>query len=95
MPTTQLRRYEVIEGELDEFILWWQTIVQIREQYGFHVVFACVDAERSEFTWIVEHEGDFAAAEQSYLASPERSRAFEGTPQRVVASHVAEVRRLL
>ena len=45
----------------------------VREQYGFGVEFALVDEERNEFTWAVSHDGDFAAAEAAYYASPERA----------------------
>ena len=48
--------------------------------------FALIDEERNEFTWAMTHDGDFAAAEAEYYASPERA-ALPANP----ADHIAEM----
>src|SRR4051812_32818447 len=95
MPTTQLRRYEIESGKLDEFLAWWPSVLPAREKYGFSVGSAYADHEHSQFVWTVTHEGDeadFKAAEQRYLQSPERAQAFETHPDVIQRQTVALVR---
>jgi hypothetical protein len=87
----QLRRYEVVPGELDGLIEWFPRIVAVREQYGFKVEFAYADRENNEFIWAVSHDGDFDAAFEVFMESPERAAAFEGQPKRVDEIHLAMV----
>ena len=90
MSTVQLRRYRLQPGRLAEFLAWFPTIVPVREQFGFRVLFALADHELETFTWAVAHEGDeaaFRATEEVYNASPERAAAFETFP-RVIAEQV-------
>jgi heme-degrading monooxygenase HmoA len=87
----QLRRYEVVPGEMDGFIEWFPRIVAVREQYGFKVEFAFADRENNEFVWAVSHDGDFDAAFEVFANSPERAAAFEGQPKRVDEIHLAMV----
>lgn len=92
MTTTQLRRYHIEPGRMNDFLAWWPSLLGPREKYGFRVVFAHSDEENNQFVWAVEHDGDFDAAEAAYMASPERAEAFETNP-RVVTDHVvAKVR---
>lgn len=88
---TQLRRYEVADGQLDELVDWFPKLVPVRERYGFTVNFAYADRETNQFVWSVSHPGDFAAAEQEYNASPERAEAFVGFNDPLTAMHVAMV----
>ncbi len=70
----QLRRYRVRDGEMDNFVaLWRDQLVPLRKTFGFEPVGAWVLADTNEFVWVVRHDGDFAAAEQAYYASPERA----------------------
>jgi hypothetical protein len=83
METVQLRRYVMEPGRLADFLAWFPSLVPVREQYGFRLVFGLADEEREVFTWAVAHDGDaeaFLAAEQVYNAAPERARVFETFP---------------
>ena len=92
---TQLRRYEVTEGELDRFIEWFPKILPVREKYGFNVNFAYADRDNNEFVWSVSHPGDFEAAEAVYSESPERTAAFEGFDNPVIGLHVAMIEEVI
>ncbi|WP_369140430.1 hypothetical protein [Modestobacter versicolor] len=88
METVQLRRYVLEPGRMADFLAWFPSVVPVREQFGFRVLFALTEHEHNSFTWAVAHDGDeaaFLAAEEACNASPERARAFEAFP-RVIAS---------
>lgn len=97
--TTQLRRYELVDGVLDDFLVWFRArIVPAREAHGFTIEFAFADREVNEFVWAVSLPGDaeaFRAVEKTYLESPEREAAFAGEPTRVAVHHVRLVERIL
>ncbi|GAB4082225.1 hypothetical protein GCU67_19925 [Modestobacter muralis] len=81
--TVQLRRYEIEPGRMADFLAWFPTIVPVREQFGFRVLFALAEEEHSTFTWAVAHDGDdadFLEVEERYNASPERAAVFETFP---------------
>jgi hypothetical protein len=85
--TIQLRRYELVPGEQEAFLRWWQErIVPLRKAHGFDVVFAYLVPDTDEFIWAVSYGGDaaeFEHAEGEYTRSPGRETAFAGMPQRV------------
>lgn len=90
MTTVQLRRYRLEPGRLPEFLAWFPTVLPVRAQFGFRVVFAYADHALDTFTWAVAHDGDeaaFTAAVQAYDASPEKAAAFETFP-RVITEQV-------
>jgi hypothetical protein len=87
----QLRRYEVVEGEMDALLEWFPTIITVREQFGFQIEFMYADREHNELVWAVSHPGDFDAAFEAFAASPERAAAFAGQPKRVSQMHLAMV----
>lgn len=89
--TTQLRRYEVADGQLDYLVEWFPRLVPVRERFGFTVNFAYADRETNQFVWSVTHPGDFAAAEREYNSSPERTAVFKGFNDPLTAMHVAVV----
>jgi len=91
MAAVQLRRYQISPGQMDAFLEWWPSILPVRKQYGFDVLFAFVDESANQFIWAVRHDGDFAAAEKVYLDSPERAAAFDGVPRRVEETFIAMV----
>lgn len=91
MATVQLRRYQISPGEMDAFLKWWPSILPVRQQYGFEVLFAFVDESTNQFVWAVRHDGEFDVAEKAYLDSPERAAVFEGVPRRVDETFVAKV----
>ena len=72
---TQLRRYSVADGGLDEVIAFFHEVRAVREQFGFTVEFAAADPVRSEFVWAVSHP-DWDRAIRAYEASPERAALF-------------------
>ncbi len=88
---TQLRRYEIADGQLDRMAEWFPKIIPVREKYGFTVNFAYADRDTNQFVWSVSHPGDFKAAEETYSSSPERTAAFEGFESPVEAMHVTMV----
>ena len=90
MTTVQLRRYRVEPGRMSDFLAWFPTVLPVREQFGFRIVFAYADHALATFTWAVAHDGDeaeFLAALERYDASPEKATAFETFP-RVVTEQV-------
>ena len=69
----QLRDYGVKPGEFDEFIAEWAAnIVPLRRMFGFSVVGAWTDSDRTRFVWMLARD-DFEAADRAYYASPERA----------------------
>ncbi|MGE0727138.1 MAG: hypothetical protein AB7O92_16945 [Acidimicrobiia bacterium] len=94
MTTVQLRRYELVDGVMDEFVAWFGSIVPVRTKYGFTVEFAYADRATNQFVWAVSFDGDeaaFRAAEAIYNDSPERAACFAGQPKRVEAMHLGLV----
>jgi hypothetical protein len=87
--TVQLRRYHVVEGEMDAFVDWWRSrLLPARVAYGFTLECAYVVPETDEFVWAVSAEGDaeaYGRLDAAWTASPERAAAFEGVPQRVAS----------
>jgi len=92
MTSVQLRRYEIKPGEMDAFLPAVRAAFAVREQYGFAVAFALVDEERNQFVWAVTHDGDFAAAEAEYYASPERAALPMNPADHIADFHVGMVR---
>jgi hypothetical protein len=83
METVQLRRYVFEPGRMADFLAWFPTLVPVREQYGFRVLFALASAEYDTFTWAVAVDGDedhFREVERVYNDSPERATVFETFP---------------
>jgi hypothetical protein len=71
--TYQLRSYVVKQGEMDEWLTEWRDkVLPLRRKFGFEIVGAWVIEDESRFVWIVGHDGDFAARDEAYYASPER-----------------------
>jgi hypothetical protein len=88
---TQLRRYQVVEGQMDPLLEWFPTIIAVREKFGFTVDFMYADRESNQVIWAVSHPGDFDAAYEEMVASPERAAAFDGQPKRVEEMFLAMV----
>ena len=89
--TVQLRRYEIEPGRMADFLEWFPTLLPVREQFGFRVLFALAEEEHSTFTWAVAHDGDeaaFSAVEERYTASPERARVFESFPDCIAGKEI-------
>lgn len=85
MPT-QLRRYTINRGKMDEFIAAWLTgVYLLRQRHGFRIDGAWVIRERSEFIWLLSYDGDdWEAKDQAYYASPERA-ALDPDPAQWIA----------
>lgn len=76
---TQLRRYEIEPGKLDEFVAWFAGLIPARASYGLSLDFAYADHENSEFIWSTSADGDidaFKEIEATYNASPERAAVY-------------------
>ena len=62
---TQLRRYRIKEGRLDQFVAEWkETVVPLRTAAGFTIVGAWTVPAINEFVWILEH-ADFVRADRT------------------------------
>jgi hypothetical protein len=91
METVQLRRYVLEPGRMTDFLAWFPTLVPVREQYGFRVLFALASAEFDTFTWAVAVDGDedhFREVEQAYSESPERAKVFETFPDGIADKEI-------
>ena len=91
MTTVQLRRYRLEPGRMADFLAWFPTVLPVREQFGFRVVFAYADSALETFTWAVAHDGDeaaFTAAETTYNDSPERAEVFATFPAGIARSEI-------
>ena len=91
METVQLRRYVLEPGRMADFLAWFPTIVEVREEAGFRVLFALADAGHDTFTWAVALDGDEAAfieVEDRYKDSPERATAFETFPGGITSQEI-------
>lgn len=93
MAGTQLRRYEINPGEMEEFLVAWRGVREIREKFGFRAEFAYANDEANEFVWAITCDDDFAAAEQAYYASPERAAANPNPVDNIAAMHLHMVRK--
>ncbi|MGH1488382.1 MAG: hypothetical protein ACRBK7_03155 [Acidimicrobiales bacterium] len=91
---TQLRRYEIAEGQMDRFVAWFPSIVEARAKYGFTLDSAVADRENNEFVWVTSHPGDYEAVLEVYNVSPERAAVFEGWDSPVEKLHVSWVEPL-
>lgn len=68
------RRYSIV-GRWDEFLEIWRRIVEVREAYGFHCLFAVRDEPKDMFTWAFDFAGtfdEFPAAQRDYYRDPAR-----------------------
>ena len=94
METVQLRRYVFEPGDLPAFLAWFPTLLPVRDQFGFRVLFAVADQQRGVFTWAVALDGDeerFRTVEAAYVVSPERARAFETYPGHAAQTEIGFV----
>ena len=96
MTTTQIRVYQ-LSSDRDEqelWLQWWSDVRALRERHGFRIVAAVLDPENGTFTWLVEHDGDFAAAEQEMMTSRERATLFARDRPATTIITTALVRRV-
>jgi hypothetical protein len=94
----QLRSYEVRPGEMEEWLEEWSRLVlPLRLEHGFELVGAWQIEDGDRFVWILAYDGDFAAADADYYASPARAaldpdpaRHLENAETRMLQSVVGE-----
>jgi len=95
MKTVQLRRYQIVPGEYEAFVSWFEEkMPPVRRATGFDVEFAYGVPEANEFVWAVSVPGDraeFERIEAAYVVSPERAAIFEGIPERIAAKEIGYV----
>lgn len=87
---TQLRRYVVTDGGIDEVVDFFSRIRSLRERFGFTVEFAVADRVRSEFIWAVSHP-EWDSATREYEASAERAELFSGPPMPIAKRDIRMV----
>jgi NIPSNAP len=71
----ELREYRIRRGQMDAWIASWKAqIVPLRQEAGFSVMGAWVDAPYDRFVWLLGYAGEdgFAAADARYYESPRR-----------------------
>lgn len=95
MARAQLRRYDIEDGQMDAFLVYWHKLIEQRQKFGFRVVFAYIDDTNNDLVWAVEHDGDFAAAEAEYVVSPERAAALIGAPQVMRGAKIGRATRVM
>jgi hypothetical protein len=82
MAVVQLRRYQLSENTLAEWVEHWrEDVVGLRAEYGFHVLFAYADHVNHQFVWAVSYDGtadECAARDREYHASTEWEKANAG-----------------
>jgi hypothetical protein len=84
--THQLRVYTIRDGAFAQFVDEWRAqVVPLRRRFGFEILGAWGDEGSNTFVWIIAHDGDFAARDAEYYASPERE-ALDPDPARNIAS---------
>jgi hypothetical protein len=91
METVQLRRYVFEPGRLPAFLDWFPTVLPVRAQFGFRVLFALADHEHETFTWAVALDGDeaeFQQVQEAYTNSPERAAAFSTFPAGIASQEI-------
>ena len=92
MTQWQLRDYGIAEGHLDEFLdAWTRGVLPLRRAAGFEVQAWTVPGE-SRFVWLLAYDGPgtFAAGDEAYYDSPERT-ALDPDP----AQWIVEDRKLM
>lgn len=86
--TSQLRRYTINKGRLDDFVSAWRAgVYPLRLKFGFTIDGAWIIRERSEFIWIMSFEGspdDWKVRDVAYYASAERA-ALDPDPAQWIA----------
>jgi hypothetical protein len=60
----------------DRWLTWWSQARALRERHGFRIASAVLNPDNGVFVWLVEHDGDFAGAEQAMVSSAERAEIF-------------------
>ncbi len=75
MSVVQLRRYQLAEGTLSDWVSHWrEDVVPLRQNYGFRILFAYADHVNSQFVWAVSFDGtaeELATWDREYHSSPE------------------------
>lgn len=76
--TIQLRRYQVVDGRMDDFLNWFPQMRAVRESVGFRVLWTYVVPSTNEFVWAIAHDGDqdeFERTVERFRELPERAEA--------------------
>jgi hypothetical protein len=96
--TYQLRRYQIAEGKMQEFVAWLNsTLIPVREGFGYRVEFKLIDHATHEFVWCVSLEADepgFLEIQKKYNESVERAKAFETFPNCIEQMQISFVEAL-
>lgn len=82
----QLRDYRIRHGQMDAWIAGWKSqVVPLREEAGFRLIGAWVDAQDDRFVWLLGYSGaeGFQAADHSYYASQKR-RELQPEPSELI-----------
>lgn len=82
----QLRDYRIRHGQMEAWIARWKSqVVPLREEAGFRLIGAWVDAQDNRFVWLLGYSGPegFQAADHSYYASEER-RVLQPEPSELI-----------
>lgn len=92
MKTIQIRRYELVPGEYDAFLAWFdEWIPGPRAAAGFAVEFAYGIRDTNQFVWGVSAPVDadtFREMDAAWTVSDARAAAYAGQPKRVASADV-------
>jgi NIPSNAP len=89
----QLRDYRIRRGQMNAWIAAWKSqVVPLREEAGFRLIGAWVDAQDDRFVWLLGYSGadGFQAADDRYYAAQKR-RELHPDP----SAHVEEARQTM
>jgi len=81
---TQLRTYTIRPGAMDQWVAEWTAKVKpLREKLGFTILNAWIVPQKSQFVWIMAHDGskEWAELDAAYFNAPERT-AMDPDPAR-------------
>ncbi len=99
MASVQLRRYQLSENTLPEWVAHWrEDVVSLREAFGFRVLFAYADHVNDQFVWAVSYEGsaeELAERDREYHASPEWEKANAGKNGPILRTTISVVEDVL
>jgi hypothetical protein len=93
MSVVQLRRYELAEGTLSDWVSHWrEDVVPLRQEYGFRILFAYADHVNSQFVWALSFEGtadELAIRDREYHGSAEWAARNAGKNKPILRTTVA------
>jgi len=93
MSVVQLRRYQLAEGTLPDWVSHWrEDVVPLRQEYGFRILFAYADHLNTQFVWAISFDGtaeELAVRDREYHSSPEWAARNAGKNKPILSTTVS------